>query len=129
MKKPLIQLVMLLLLSFTYQISYAQSLMGAVLCENVEDLEAQRATTAFREGSTAFCWLKVKEAPINSYLYVEWYADGKLRATVKLDLPYGKMRTYASKILGEQGQWKAIVRRKDGLVLKELSFLVGRVRN
>lgn len=99
----------------------------AVVCQDVADRAPVGSSDIFvRETSKVFCFCRVVGAEPGTQITHNWYYNGSLKASVKLNVRSSNYRTWSSKTLSPewQGEWMVEILSDDGKPLESIVFMV-----
>lgn len=99
----------------------------AVVCQDVVDRKPVGSSDTFvKETSKVFCFCRVVGAEPGTQITHNWYYNGGLKASVKLNVGSTNYRTWSSKTLqpGWEGEWMVEVLSDDGKPLESIIFMV-----
>lgn len=99
----------------------------AVVCQDVVDRAPVGAGDLFvKETAKIYCFCRVVGAQAGSQITHNWYFNGVLKASVKLEVRSTNFRTWSSKTLqpGWVGEWMVEILSDDGKPLESIVFMV-----
>jgi hypothetical protein len=99
----------------------------AVVCQDVVDRAPVGAGDLFvKETAKIYCFCRVVGAQAGSRITHNWYFNGVLKASVKLEVRSTNFRTWSSKTLqpGWLGEWMVEILSDDGKPLESIVFMV-----
>lgn len=99
----------------------------AVVCQDVVDRAPVGASDMFvRETPRVYCFSRVVGAQAGSQITHNWYYNGALKASVKLNVGSTNYRTWSSKTLqpGWEGEWMVEILSDDGKPLESIVFII-----
>jgi len=99
----------------------------AVVCQDILDRAPVGSSDMFvRETSKVFCFCRVVGAEPGSKITHNWYYNGSLKASVKLNVGSSNFRTWSSKTLYPelQGEWMVEILSDDGKPLESIVFVI-----
>ncbi len=107
--------------------SSAVQIEDAVVCQDVVDRAPVGSSDMFvRETSKVYCFCRVVGAEPGSKITHNWYYNGSLKASVKLNVGSSNFRTWSSKTLYPewQGEWMVEILSDDGKPLESIVFMI-----
>jgi len=120
-------LFMLLASSGASQDAESIALVEAVLCEDIQDLVPQNATTVFSiERQKASCFTAFDPVPKKAFIYHHWFHRDNSVARIKLTLKPPRWSTYSNIQLRAKdiGPWRVEITDAEGNVFHVLRFSV-----
>ncbi len=99
----------------------------AVVCQDIVDRAPVGSSDMFvRETSKVYCFCRVVGAEPGSKITHNWYYNGSLKASVKLNVGSSNFRTWSSKTLSPewQGEWMVEILSDDGKPLDSIVFMI-----
>lgn len=99
----------------------------AAVCEDVVDRAPVGASDVFaKETAKVYCFCRVVGAEEGSQITHNWYHNGTLKASVKLNVRSSNFRTWSSKNLVSTwtGEWMVEILSQDGKPLESIIFSV-----
>ena len=99
----------------------------AVVCQDVIDRTPVGANDMFvQETPKVYCFCRVVGAQAGSRITHNWYYNGVLKASVKLNVGSSDYRTWSSKTLhpGWEGEWMVEILSDDGKPLDSIVFII-----
>lgn len=97
------------------------------VCQDVVDRAPVGTSDVFaKETGKVYCFSRVVGADTGSQVMHNWYHDGNLKASVKLNVRSPNFRTWTSKNLMPEwtGEWMVEVLDQDGKALDSIVFTV-----
>jgi hypothetical protein len=73
-----------------------------------------------------YCWTKIKAYKVPTFIVHEWYYNGRLMASVKLDIRSPIFRTWSSKRIFPKwkGKWMVLVKDENGSIVASKEFYI-----
>jgi hypothetical protein len=99
----------------------------AFVCQDVVDRSPVGAGDKFaKETAKVYCFCRVVGAPAGAQITHNWYYNGALKASVKLNVGSTNYRTWSSKTLqpGWVGEWMVEILGDDGSPLESIVFII-----
>ncbi len=99
----------------------------AVICQDVVDRTPVGSSDLFvSETEKVFCFCRVVGAEAGTQITHNWYYNGALKASVKLNVGSSNFRTWSSKTLYPemQGEWMVEILSDDGKPLESIVFMI-----
>ncbi len=99
----------------------------AVVCQDVVDRAPVGSSDMFaKETPKVFCFCRVVGAAAGSQITHNWYYNGSLKASVKLNVGSTNYRTWSSKTLSPQweGEWMVEILSDGGKPLENIVFMI-----
>ena len=107
--------------------SSAVQIADAVVCQDILDRAPVGSSDIFvRETPKVFCFCRVMGAQPGTQITHNWYYNGSLKASVKLNVGSSNFRTWSSKTLypGLQGEWMVEILSEGGKPLESIVFII-----
>lgn len=107
--------------------SSAVQIVDAVVCQDVVDRAPVGSSDMFvRETAKVFCFCRVVGAEAGTQITHNWYYNGSLKASVRLNVGSSNYRTWSSKTLSPewQGEWMVEILSDDGKPLESIVFMI-----
>lgn len=107
--------------------SSAVQIEDAVVCQDVVDRTPVGGSDMFvKETPKVYCFCRVVGAEPGSQITHNWYYNGSLKASVKLNVRSSSFRTWSSKTLSPewQGEWMVEILSDDGKPLESIVFMI-----
>jgi len=99
----------------------------AVVCQDIVDRTPVGSNDMFvRETEKIYCFCRVVGAETGTQITHNWYYNGSLKASVKLNVGSSNFRTWSSKTLSPelQGEWMVEILSDDGKPLESIVFVI-----
>lgn len=99
----------------------------AVVCQDVVDRAPVGISDTFaKETAKLYCFTRVVGAQADSQITHNWYYQGALKASVKLNVRSSNFRTWSSKTIIPEwaGEWMVEILSEDGKPLESIIFFI-----
>ncbi len=99
----------------------------AAVCQQIVDHEPVGSGDVFaKETEKVYCFTRVVGAEGETQITHNWYHQGSLQASVKLDVRSPNWRTWSSKTIqpGMTGEWMVEILSADGQPLESIIFFL-----
>ena len=100
---------------------------SSVVCQDVVDRQPVGSGDVFaKETPKVFCFCRVVGATTDTWVTHNWYYQGSLKSSVKLNVRSPNWRTWSSKSMSAQmtGEWMVEILSADGAPLDSAIFFV-----
>ena len=99
----------------------------AVVCQDIVDREPVGSGDVFaKESAKIFCFTRVVGATGETQITHNWYYQGSLQASVKLNVRSSNWRTWSSKTMmpSMAGEWMVEILSDDGKPMENIIFFL-----
>ena len=99
----------------------------AVVCQEIVDRQPVGSGDVFaRESARIYCFTRVVGAAADTQITHNWYYQGNLKASVKLNVRSSNWRTWSSKNMLPElaGEWMVEILSEDGTPLENSVFFL-----
>ena len=99
----------------------------AVVCQQIVDRNPVGSGDVFaKESERIYCFSRVVGAAQDTQITHNWYHQGSLKASVKLDVRSPNWRTWSSKAMMPElvGEWMVEILSEDGQALESIIFFL-----